>query len=961
MSVKLSYFIGEEEHTRYINPAGVFSLVLARENHRYKEEFSGEMIIKGDDFQWVMDAGRCTEIFVECVFKRTWYGVFTHTDCKLINTSKKYLEVTPRVDDAYRKFDPWMGLEMNIVPPFDGIESKVPVFSVNQYGIETRTVRITEPYTGTVAIGKTWEGYSVNDWIKLTGSGNYALDNGRNNSLISYLNDGIAPTPFTDSGGTAYFLTYFPYFAWYFGTWPGGPPTTYAINDQLNQLMWLDYSGFVRKQSNSTIENWYETLYAESGLFTLYEIRNVYKSNGEWEYCDIIYAREFYDRPGEPPSGLVSDDTELNFFTRGWFYLQDEKKWIRRPYQILDSDFPTPAPTLAEAQTQTGITGDGTWFTDLAISGQQFLKWNKNYANLYGNNWYVNLYGTAFYPKHFHKPTLIIEKFMAFLAAEITKSGYGFPVAEITSKFFNDNTNPYTGTANVWKNVLIGQNSDVKRPLASEQATKEIMTFESFLDTLCTLTNTAWAIIDREFILEHISYFEKGLSYGNALNPDNIINPFSIVNTAKNKGFMNLTNIYSYEKANMPKFEIFKTAGGSEPINDNVKIEYESACVNNLPKQNIRTINLDTTLDYDYTRTEGSDAGFAFVSTYMALVSTGGITSALVNVLLPAQDSFGRFVFNKDFTLADVVRIYHNWGRNDDSALLNGVAWPVTTFKNIIQNLEFRYKLDDELMENPYAIVATGIGYGIIKNLTYETKGHWLSYELGFSGFDNAEPPEVVADWHLHTQEIASDTWIINHSMNTNMILRPVAFDADGNEIGYGSLHMTSLNTITVTFATPVAGTMHFISMNLPSTKIFYADLTSATTGDLVDTTATGIEDVALGIIVDESGFEIRPQSVDLTYDGFVVLAEFTFATPVFARISMCNIAGGYMTNVYKSDFNSNSVDVAKSDSFIYGKPLVLQAGSEIYYNSHQLLTTLRRIGFSESVIATIIVMEKET
>jgi hypothetical protein len=953
MSVKLSYFIGEDEYTRYINPAGVFSLVLARENHRYKEEFSGEMIIKGDDFQWVMDAGRCTEIFVECIFKRTWYGVFTHTDCKLINTSKKYLEVTLRVDDAYRKFEPWMGLEMNIVPPFNGIDSKVPVFSVNQYGIETRTVRITEPYTGFNS--ENWDGYSVNDWIRSSGLPNsnyelYALDNSLPNYL-AYRKMDFVPLPFLR---TEFWID------------PMFYDSVFSSPEYKNE--------FLTTPERERLFDYFVNNYWRSSLYTLSEVRNFYTETGEWEYCDLLYLREYHNSTVEspPPSGEYWDVDELNadksdtfeVYSGRWVYSRSDKRWIRRFYGVgSEVDWKTGDSGVANFMATNGNSYTG--LISMPVDGRtakvQFLKWNQFYANLYGNNWYVNLYGTVLYPKHFHKPTLIIEKFMAFLAAEITKSGYGFPVAEITSKFFNDNTNPYTGTANVWKNVLIGQNSDVKRPLASEQATKEIMTFESFLDTLCTLTNTAWAIIDREFILEHISYFEKGLSYGNALNPDNIINPFSIVNTAKNKGFMNLTNIYSYEKANMPKFEIFKTAGGSEPINDNVKIEYESACVNNLPKQNIRTINLDTTLDYDYTRTEGSDAGFAFVSTYMALVSTGGITSALVNVLLPAQDSFGRFVFNKDFTLADVVRIYHNWGRNDDSALLNGVAWPVTTFKNIIQNLEFRYKLDDELMENPYAIVATGIGYGIIKNLTYETKGHWLSYELGFSGFDNAEPPEVVVDWHLHTQEIASDTWVINHSMNTNMILRPVAFDADGNEIGYGSLHMTSLNTITVTFATPVAGTMHFISMNLPSTKIFYADLTSATTGDLVDTTATGIEDVALGIIVDESGFEIRPQSVDLTYDGFVVLAEFTFATPVFARISMCNIAGGYMTNVYKSDFNSNSVDVAKSDSFIYGKPLVLQAGSEIYYNSHQLLTTLRRIGFSESVIATIIVMEKET
>jgi len=41
--------------TREVNPAGVYSLVTKRDNHRYKEEFNGEMTFMAADFDWIME------------------------------------------------------------------------------------------------------------------------------------------------------------------------------------------------------------------------------------------------------------------------------------------------------------------------------------------------------------------------------------------------------------------------------------------------------------------------------------------------------------------------------------------------------------------------------------------------------------------------------------------------------------------------------------------------------------------------------------------------------------------------------------------------------------------------------------------------------------------------------------------------------------------------------------------
>jgi len=919
MSIKLSYFEGETENIRYINPAGTYSLVLTRDKHRYKEEFNGEMVISGDDFQWVMDAGKCTEIFVECTFKRVWNGVFTHTDCKIINLSKKYLEVTPRVDDEYNKFEPWMGSEFNIVPPFNGVNSKVPVYSVNQYGIETRTIRINEPYDGFVAEGKTWEGYSVNDWIAQTPASDalygksYIKDPGRN-SLIWVL----------------------------FG---GGFSAGYVSNSGPINLAWQDPLFYdlrvTQEMSLDDVDGEFIRRYWRESFFTLCEVYNYYDTDGVWQYCDLLYKREFFDGSDvfPPTSGDYHDPNTLNtdmidsigIYSGKWMYNPSAKKWYRFYYGA-HSELNWNSEGSFTFDDYTEHYTDGNSFTELIdVKGDgtvkaQVLKWNQYQANLHGRS---------------------------------EGSPTGITKDDIASRFFNDDTNPYTNDTNIWKNVLIGQNSDVKRPLATEQATKETMTFTDYMNMLCSLTNTAWAIIDREFVIEHVSYFEKGLTYGFLPESSNILNPYSIINVAKNKGFMELTDAYSFDKANMPKFEIFKTDGGVEPKNNNTKIEYTSGCVNNLPRQNIKEISLDTTLDYEYARSEGNDAGVTFLSTTYEIVP--GIPPVLMNKFFPAEDEFGRYVFNPNFTLEDVIRDYHSWGRSDDAAKLNGVEWtPIQPFKNVIQNVEFRYKLDEPLMENPYAIVATGIGYGIIRNLTYETKGSYLLYELGMNPIENAVQPETVMDWHLHTQSVASDTWTIEHSMNNVYMFRPVAFDNSGNEIEYDSLFIPSLNQIIVTFSEPVSGTMHFIAMNLSDDKIFYQDLVGATSASVNAPLLGGIDQVGLGLIIDSSGYEIIPESTELTYEvGVGVTLGYTFSAPITARVSMANITGGYMDNVYNQDFTGDSVDVARTNNFIYTKPLVLQADREIFYNSQQLLTALTRIGFSESVIATIIVTEK--
>lgn len=58
------------------------------------------------------------------------------------------------------------------------------------------------------------------------------------------------------------------------------------------------------------------------------------------------------------------------------------------------------------------------------------------------------------------------------------------------------------------------------------------------------------------------------------------------------------------------------------------------------------------------------------------------------------------------------------------------------------------------------------------------------------------------------TQVSATDTWVINHNMNR----RPSVTVYDtANEVVLGSVVYDSLNTLTITFSVPVAGTAHLV------------------------------------------------------------------------------------------------------------------------------------------------------
>lgn len=1056
MSFKLTYTDSEGTlKERTATPAGNYSIVSTRKDHRYKEELSGEIIFTGDDFDWIMSAGECAYIYITCTFRKIWKGVFSHADANDINISKKLFSVIPIPDDDYSKIEAWMGLPFNIIQPYKGYEAikdnkfKMP----SMFEIERKTVRIDEPYDGDIEPGKIWKGYSVNDWIK-GGTQNYTQGNGKNNSLINKITENIdddyyfiGTSGLTSSTGLFNFpleLTYPNILRW-IDVPDGisadeGIPVNLAVSDQDNQRLWLDYSGFKFWNTGGNLVSFVNN-YRNNSMWTLVEVINYYSSDewDSWEYCELIYEREVF-RGESPASGMMdksivsNSGVEYDFTTnlndidmqgsRGWAYNEDESAWYRRPLGAMDCYFQNAhwsnsgsfwrktewnyivsdsrvygcSSGLEYTDGWTKRSCDGTWFSSLkeiTVNGKKMTKqvMNRNVGKYFQigednltttNCWYygsILLSPQSVYPilplennNLVHKTTDIVEKFLEFIKDEQTdKEGIEPHAFEFESQMFQDDISPILPefwqdhevleNKNPLKNSMVIQNSDLKRPLASEKATKEEHTFKGFLNIVCGLFNCAWAIVDGKFIIEHISYFEQGLSYDNVVPDEMVINPYSIQNVAKNKGFLRLSNKYNYNKKRMPKFEVFKSVGGEEPTYDNVRVEYFGGCVNNLPEENTSEYTVDTTTDVVHTRSEGQDTGITFIFPAVDIIND-------TYLFIPERDPiFNRYQYNLHFTLENIVKMCHYWGRTRNYAKINGVDWEnLTVMKNILQLISLPYIEDAETekVDNPYAKVITGIGQGIIERVGYNTRTHMLEFQLAFGEveeYDPPEDPETVLDWYIHEQDsIASETWNIKHNMNTGFIMRPVVFDLSGNEIEYNNFKIVDNNNVLLEFTYPVTGRAHFISMELKEWRRFNFAVTGTGSSSWQVEHNFGVPEelLVLSVVKGVNGFEIKPDEIIFENDNKIII---NFTEDVTGDVTIAYIGGmtpNYIETQTEEISSEDESNIGRTTGRVYTKPIVLRAGEEIFYNSYELLTALHNIGFTEDVTAKIIVREKE-
>ncbi len=775
---------------RTASPKGTFNITVRKTDYRYYLDVDGEMTFVGEDFVWIVLAmEEDNEFFITCDFKGVeWKGYFTQTDC-VIHRDKKYITVTPTTDDSYRNFEPYMDLEMNILPSRGGFHADTEVEAIRMYRRDRVKVTIDEPYDGNVAAGKQWEGYSVNDWVGGNeGAGSYGYTNALHNSLIHYI-------------ARNYEHAF----------------TLYNRRTHVNQLYWIDYTGYLYRDDEYltgvassvcriryllrllgvSAHNWPD-------CYALVGVVNHYDENKQWTTCELIYEREIYEGRGKP-KGIIHPHIDALYSLNaeefaeyadenipggirgwaikrsdeiGWIYVPQENQWRRYPkglgYRERESSAPRRPFRISEenAKLRARTFGDGYWYSELSDyieSGdgyirKQVLSKNLKYADpdvygVYGQSeaeqMYIQEYGKMNIKGRYHRIESLVNKFLHFIQEE------GGRALSLSSKYITNGLVPIPTMAGVnpWRDALLGHFSDIKRPESSEKADKEEMNFHDFLNTICGFSNAGWAVAGGKFYLEHALFFESGFRYPTAEeleesdDDDDVvglpeaapyINPQDIYNYAKNMNFLGMSNEIRYNRPDMQKYEKFILAGGEQPRHHKTQITYTSPLVNNLPGQNIRETTLERiATDFDWIMTEAPESGLGIVFctlTGMTPTEPGGLTTGReVYFTMPrggsvqfnidkGEDSANRTFARGDVNLGEYVSQFKN-EFNTDPLFGTLKIIDITTLLDD-HNFKFRIQHDDHVeVEQPTQSNSSG-GAGFASNAySYVYTGDVATYE----------------------------------------------------------------------------------------------------------------------------------------------------------------------------------------------------------------------------------------
>ncbi|MGG5486253.1 hypothetical protein [Gaetbulibacter sp. PBL-D1] len=170
------------------------------------------------------------------------------------------------------------------------------------------------------------------------------------------------------------------------------------------------------------------------------------------------------------------------------------------------------------------------------------------------------------------------------------------------------NINYVTGETNKYRNLILFQKSDVKRPNTSNNATKAETNFIELLEEICNIFNCWYTIIDDYLRIEHVSWFQSNLGL-NLATPSN-----------KEK-YLKGTRKYSYDETKLPNVEKFQFMESGSIDFVGTDIIYDSNCTNNNEENKSETVinNITTDIVFCLENPESesdlvSDDGFVLVA-----------------------------------------------------------------------------------------------------------------------------------------------------------------------------------------------------------------------------------------------------------------------------------------------------------------------------------------------------------
>lgn len=308
------------------------------------------------------------------------------------------------------------------------------------------------------------------------------------------------------------------------------------------------------------------------------------------------------------------------------------------------------------------------------------------------------------------------------------------PGKTLKSDFLTADINPVTGANSKTNNLFLFQKSDIKRPGSGTVATRAPWTFEGIIKTLVNAFNLRWDIIGDEFVIEHVSFFERDIGFN--LNDD------------KYKKFVKGKKQYSYKQEDMPSIETWTWMEAKNSSDfKGLPITYSGGCVTNESKGIAEEFAMeDVTTDIELVISNPEpdssvveDDGFVLIATekepngeYFIITENGILDDERIN------NSLG---------ISQLLRDYHTYDRPYKVGNLNGQETDFETVRptKLGATLSIPFCCDDDF--NPKDYINTFFGLGIVDKATFNFKTSILSLDLLYNAYDGLlenNPPTVL-------------------------------------------------------------------------------------------------------------------------------------------------------------------------------------------------------------------------
>lgn len=275
--------------------------------------------------------------------------------------------------------------------------------------------------------------------------------------------------------------------------------------------------------------------------------------------------------------------------------------------------------------------------------------------------------------------------------------------------------NYVTGAPTKTGNIIIFQKSDVKRPTATNNASKAKWNFEKLMTALTEMFWLRWRFENGQFRIEHITWYRKG--------------PGIDLTDSRYDKYTTGLRAYSYNNAKIPQREeyTFKESGVGDFTG--LPIIYSGGCAaagpkDNIVKHDVEDVTTDVQLCLDNPSSDSdrvSDDGFVFVA-----AQTDGINYWIIS----EAAILGGSTLNNSLAWAQLHRDYHKYYRPLRSGTMNGV---LTDFFSVqptkqLEDITIPLCCGDDF--NPDDTVNTWEGPAIVDKATYNFDSEMLTLSL---------------------------------------------------------------------------------------------------------------------------------------------------------------------------------------------------------------------------------------